>query len=421
MAEPDQTGPLDDRARRGMVASTVEGCTFSIWSSALGGNFLTGMALHLGAGGFVLGILGALSSLATMMQLFVAPLVAGLARRRDFLALFSGIQRVGGALAGLAALWLLPRPAALYVFVTLQALAWIAMAPSTVVWNGYMSDLVPVEVRGRFFAQRNSWSALVSMLAVLLFGSILDRWPGAPGFTALYVVALAAALANLYWWLRHPELPQGDSRGSHSFWQSVRIPLTRPGPHLTATWFFAAWGFAQGLATPFYSLALLSYLGLSFTTVSWLATLASISSIVTAPLWGRWQDRVGQTRAIGILTLMLALVPLLYLLGAPLGLAPLVVGHLVHGSASAGMGLANQTLNMQLAPRQDRASYFAFFAAAAGLTGFLTPVLAGRLAGEHLVPLFIGSALLSGLLSLLWTVRVEPALVRQMRQVLPAD
>jgi MFS family permease len=276
-------------------------------------------------------------------------------------------------------------------------------------------------VRGRFFARRNSWTTLVGMLVVLLYGYILDRWPGSTGFYVLYLIALAAAGLNLYWWFQHPELPQGDQRGNHSFWESVRIPLTRPGPHLRATWFFAAWALAQGMAAPFYSVALVQYLGLSFTVVSWLAALASVTAILTAPLWGRWQDRVGQTQAIGILTAMLAVVPPLYLLGKPLGLAPLILAHVLHGTASAGLGIANQTLNMQLAPKQDRTSYFAFFAAAGGLTGFLTPVLTGPLTSHHLAPLFLCSALLSGALSLLWRVRVEPRLAVEMRSLLSSD
>ena len=414
MAESEGAGMPEGQIRRGMIASTVEGSTYTIWTGALSGSFLTGMALYLGAGGFALGILGALQSLATMMQLLVAPLVSGLAHRRNCMALFAGTQRVGGALAGLLALWLLPPPASLYVFVALQVLAWVANAPTSVLWHGYMCDLVPMDVRGRYFAQRNAWTTLVSMLTVLLYGQILDRWPGRPGFTALCLAALAAALVNLYWWFQHPELPRGDSRGSHSFWESLRVPLTRPGPHLTAAGFYAAWGVAQGLATPFYPVILVQYLGLSFSTVSWLTTLSSLASILTAPLWGRWEDRVGQPRAIGVLALGLASVPLWYLLGGKLGLPPLILGHVVYGSSSMGMNLANQTLNMRLAPREDRTSYFAFFAAATGLTGFLTPVLVGPLTGSHLAQLFVCSALLSATLSLFWVLRLEARVEAQM-------
>lgn len=404
-----------DPIRRGMLASVIEGCTFGIWSNALGGNYLTGMALYLGAGGFALGVLGSLSSFSTMLQLLCAPFVVGLVRRRNFLAGFSALQRFGAAIAGLLALALAPRPVALPLFVLLHAMAWACMAPSTVVWQGYMSDLVPQETRGRYFATRNSWGGAVGMVSVLVYGAILDRWPGAPGFRVLYWIAFAAAGLNLLLWFMHPELPQGDNRSSRSFWESIRIPLARPGAHLTTTFFFAAWAFAQGLAAPFFPVALMQKLGLSFSAVSILTTIASVTAILTVGFWGRLQDRIGQPKVVGGLTLMLAAVPLLLLAARFGGWPALIAAHILQGTASSGLGLANQTLNMQLAPSEDRTSYFAFFAAAGGITGFITPVVAGPFINNHLDGLFLASALFSAALSLLWWTRLQAPLTAHLQ------
>ncbi len=406
---------MNDPIRRGMFFSIVEGCMFSVWASALTGNYLTGMALFLGAGGLTLGILGALPALATMLQLVSAPLVVGLDRRRSFLAILSGMQRFGASLAGLIALWLMPAPFALLVFVSLQVLAWACMAPSTVVWQGYMSDLIAPEVRGRYFARRNAWCTVVAMASVLLYGQILDRWPGEPGFRILYYAAFVGAGLNFVAWYLLPELPRGDRSSGRGFWASMAIPLHKPGPHRVSAAFFSAWAFAQGMAAPFYPVMLVQKLDISFTGISILATVTSLTAVVSMQFWGPLQDRVGQPRVIGVLTFMMAAVPAL-LLGASWGGWPvLIAAHLVQGIAAGGMGLANQTLSMRIAPQEDRASYFAFFAAAAGVTGFLTPVLAGPLTNDWLEVLFILSALISAVLGWVWRTRVEPVLTTALR------
>jgi MFS family permease len=396
-----------DLHKRGMFYSIVEGSTFNIWVSALSGNFLTGMALHLGAGGFALGVLAALPSFSTMLQFVSAPFVVGLTWRRNFLALFSALQRFTGALAGLVALALMPSPWALPVFVAMHLLAWAFMAPPTVVWQGYMTDLVPGEVRGRYFAARGALSGVVSMLVVLLYGRMLDHWPGAPGFRLLYWAAFLGAALNLGAWFLLPELPPGEVRSARSFWATIRVPLHRPGPHRTATLFFAAWAFAQGMAAPFYPVVLVGQLGLSYSSVAVLATIAAITSIATAPVWGSLQDRLGQPKVMTLLAGLLTVVPLLFLVARPGGWPVLVLAHIIQGTASNGMNLANQTLNMRLAPAEDRGSYFAFFAAAGGLTGFVTPMLMGPLTSHFMPGLLVASAVGSGLLCLLWQTKLS--------------
>ncbi|HYF94866.1 MAG TPA: MFS transporter [Symbiobacteriaceae bacterium] len=392
----------DNPVRRGMIASIVEGSLFNVWAAAVGGSYLTGFALYLGAGGFALGVLAGLPSFSTMLQLLSAPFVVGLARRRNFLAAWSGAQRITAACSGLLALWLMPSPAALWVFVFLQMFAWACMAPPTVVWHGYMSDLIPLEVRGRYFARRSAWAGGVAMAAVLLYGRLLDSFPGETGFRILYIVCLAAALLNVSSWFLHPELPPGDTKNARSFWESVRVPLLRSGPHRPATLFYAAWAFAQGMAAPFYPVVLVQKLGISYSTVSVLATIQGLTAILTAPFWGRLQDRAGQPRVITLASGAMAIVPLLFLSARWGGIAVLVAAHMLQGTAINAMGLANQTLNMRLAPTEDRGSYFAFFGVASGLMGFFTPLAMGPLTGPFMDGLLIACATASGLLCALW-------------------
>ncbi|MGE5674307.1 MAG: hypothetical protein ACM3XM_10525, partial [Mycobacterium leprae] len=97
-----------------------------------------------------------------------------------------------------------------------------------------------------------------------------------------------------------------------------------------------------------------------------------------------------------------------YRLSGAGGLPILVVASIIQGTAGNGMGLANQTLNMKLAPENNRAAYFGFFAIAGGLAAFATSVVAGPLTSHFLNGLMLTSAIVSGALSIFWYARLKP-------------
>lgn len=397
----------DDPVCRGMIGSTIEGSLFQVWFTAVSGNFLTGVALYLGAGGLALGVLGATPHMATMLQLAFAPAAGRVHRRRLAIAVLTGFQRFGAAIAGLTALALYPSPWAAPVFVGLFTLSWVFLAPGVLIWQGYMGDLVPPEIRGSYFAGRVTWSAATATLMVLVYGVVLDRWPGQSGFEILYVGALVGACLNFASFWLQPELYPREQPVVRPFWDAVREPLQRPGPHRTAAYFFGTWAFAQGMSVPFFPLLLMQRLGLSFSRVAVLAIIASLAAIVTLRFVGRMQDRVGEATVISGLTAALALAPALLLLGASGGWPVLIVAHLLVGVSQTALQVAIYTLNLRLIPANDRSAYFAFFAVLGGSAGFVTPILAGTLTGEHLEALFLTSALVSLSLALLWHFRLR--------------
>ncbi|MGE5673406.1 MAG: MFS transporter [Mycobacterium leprae] len=400
---------LHRKQQMGMRASIAEGSMFYIWFNAVSGSFLTGFALYLGAGGFAIGVLSSLAAFATMLQVLCAPLVGKLHGRQKWMALFSGLQRVTVALAGLLALKLAPSHLALPLFVGLNIFAWVFQAPLSVIWQGYMTDLVPLPIRGRYLSKRAGLTLVFSVVATLAYGWILDRWPGATGFGFLYWGCMIGAVGDLLTWIWHKELPPGERPQTRPFWESFRAPLTRKGPHRPFALFLAAWALAQNLAVPFFAVQLVQKLQISFGMVALLTTLSSLAAIFTSTLWGRLQDRIGESKTIGILAVGLTVVPLLFLAGHTFGWAALILAHLLFGSFNNAMLLSQQTLIMRLAPADNRGSYFAFFASAGGLTGFLTPVLAGPFTTHYIGPLFVAAALLSAGLAVLWYGRLAKA------------
>jgi hypothetical protein len=94
------------------------------------------------------------------------------------------------------------------------------------IWNSLIGDLVPANLRGRFFGQRNRLTGMSSFVSLLLAGGILDLFDRAGkaevGFLVIFSVAFLARLNSVRWLskYRDPELhltrlsPSGNSCGA---------------------------------------------------------------------------------------------------------------------------------------------------------------------------------------------------------------
>ena len=77
---------------------------------------------------------------------------------------------------------------------------------TSVSWMSWMSDLIPKEIRGRFFARRDIAARIVGMLLVVLAGRFIDYWNNAYsansviqsyGFTILFTVGTIAGFISI--------------------------------------------------------------------------------------------------------------------------------------------------------------------------------------------------------------------------------
>lgn len=93
---------MRSRLRRSLTASTAEGMVADVVGACSGGAALTGWALHLGAGPQVVSLLGALPSVAQMVQLPSAWCTSTFGHRR------AALWAVGGARLALLPLVFLP-------------------------------------------------------------------------------------------------------------------------------------------------------------------------------------------------------------------------------------------------------------------------------------------------------------------------
>ncbi|HLV80147.1 MAG TPA: hypothetical protein VKT32_07670, partial [Chthonomonadaceae bacterium] len=205
---------------QGLRISTWEGSFSTIHATLTTGAFLTGFALWLGANNLVMGLITAIPTLAGLIQIVASYLAERQPERKTFTAWTATSGR---------ALWLgilllplfLPHSAALAGFLALYTLSFILLNIPVPAWTSWMSDLVPPDHRGRYFARRSRIAGIVGIVVGLPAAWFLDLatrrhpWSGL-GFGALFGTAVLAGLASFACLMRQPEPPRRSPPAAES-------------------------------------------------------------------------------------------------------------------------------------------------------------------------------------------------------------
>lgn len=364
-----------------MRLSIIEGSFAVQYVSLTTATILVGFLLALGASAFQIGLAAALPLLGGVFQ----PLGSELIRRMK--GWRKGIC-VGGVLLD-AALWLvtitacvvLPPKTALLVTLVVLALQQIGINPSALAWTSWMTDLIPPDVRGRFFARRNVVIFGLGAITAVVAGQLIDRignnelW----SFLVAFAIGMLARTTSAWFLSKQPE-PFPAEHESSTLLRRMITPFLDPmyRKYLNFTiW----WEFSFYLASPFFAVYMLQQLEVTFGTVAVLAGLTTAANLLTQQYWGRLSDRFGNQQVLRLTCLILTLEPLLWIFTgtSTAGYVLIVVLHLLGGAASAGMLLANANLMMGLAPLKDQTSFFAIRGATRGIFAAAGPILGGVL------------------------------------------
>lgn len=377
---------------QGLRISNLEAVLSTVHVTLTSGALQTGFALWLGASSLWMGVLGAIPTLAALVQMASSYAVERRGERRLFTAWFTLACRV---------LWLpillvpffMPTHLRFGAFVALFTVACVLGNIPAPAFNSWLSDLVPPDHRGRYFGRRNMLAGLTAMFVSLPAGWFLDLsvkrhlLPQAVAFASLFGLSLIFAVAGFICLLRQPEPPMKRSpeqsqpgfRGVVGFY---RAPFVDPVFRRFMA-FSAMSAFAQFFAAPFYTVYALNVLKLDYAWLQILGALASLAALLTMPLWGYLDDKYGSKPLMMISVFGTALLPLGWVFvragHMQLGLPILALNHLAGGLFWGGVGLTQFNMLIAGTPSERRSVYLGAISAVTGLAGGLAPVVGGVL------------------------------------------
>lgn len=393
--------PITDReVRRALRLNIMAGALGNVWVAvALGMPFVMFMQA-LNASGVVMGLATTVQQLAMVVQI-PAALLADRIRSRKMLWAWAVIpHRLLWFVPALLP-WLLPNQPELVamVFVGVVAVSAILAQAGTACWFSWMTDLVPPEEAGRFWARRQSLVMVTFLVATWAAGVVLDifpdpRQPGGSylGFGIVFGVGALLGTLDILVHLGVPEPKSHPSRHELSIGQRILAPLrVKDFRYLSLA--LGVWTFGVGMVGSFGVVYLRRDFDITYTQLSATTIAASFGVILAGLQAGYIMDRLG-ARAYSIVLLLIT--PLLgavwfCLRNEPLAFRlpwigdftlpqPVVLLCLINvpaGALYSSLGLCQLRLLGVVAPREGRTMAMAVHWTIIGLTGALGPLLGG--------------------------------------------
>jgi MFS family permease len=337
--------------------SIKEGSLASI-SSGLGLSYFSPFALAMNATASQIGILHAVVSLLpAFVQLKASALLERFSRKRIVLTgvMIKMLLLIPIILTGV--LFYYGVPHMVWVLIGLLGLFYAFAAVNHPAWFSWMGSLVPEEKRGRYFSRRNRAAGFFGVITMIAGALVLDyvkSFGGVSGdvlgftllgFGLLFVVS---GLVRLWSWTLlarqyEPRL-KVRKKDEFSFWSFLKMaPHTAFGRF---TLFRGAIAIVVGVAGPFWVVYMLRNLGFSYVWFMAITVSGTLFQLRFLPLLGKFSDRFGNIKLMRICSILIFLVPGLWLLSALISSDILVKVYLLFvpaifsGFAWAGYNLA---------------------------------------------------------------------------------
>jgi MFS family permease len=354
--------------------------------------FMTGFALALGASDFLIGLLSTATMVGALGQLTTNTLIERIGSRRHTCLIALGVARL--LRGGIILLPFLFPPLRMGAFVVLIVITAFFGSIGFVSRISWMADLVPQEIRGRFFGARIRAITIPSMLIGVTAGWALDGWKSAypgreiPGFQVLLAAGTLIGLTALLALRRIPEPPLARSAQPLPFLQTLRFPFEhRPFRRLIT--FNLVWSFAVEFAAPFFVVYMIKQLGVDYIYITIFTAMGELASMTCSGFWGRLADRFGNKPVLTICATCKAIFPILWVFVTPGSYILLGLVHLVR-AFNSGQEITTLNLVLKLSPDENRAIYISSHRVLLNLFGAISPAVGGGLAtlmSETRVPL----------------------------------
>ena len=244
--------------------------------SIAGSGVLAAFALALGANNLQIGILAALPLLMQPLQIPSILLVERLKRRKIIaVSTWFAAQALWFPVALIPVFIGVPSGGAVSALLGLMAVRGMVSAVTTCSLNGWVRDLVPQEILGRFFSRQLSYGTVAAVVFGLGVALFVDYWRGQAsdenavfGYTiALLFGALFLGMAGPVFMSLMPEPLMQPAPGAQPSLRETLAPPFRDKDFRQLMAFLFLRGFTTNLALPFFAVYMLQRLGLPLSAV----------------------------------------------------------------------------------------------------------------------------------------------------------
>jgi MFS family permease len=347
--------------------------------SVINGPALTGFTRALGANDFVYSVIMALPVIGAIIQVFFSYVMINSGKRRLLFIAAGYVHRPLWFVIAFIPFLLNPdkTKAGIVVITLLIAISSIANSIVGLAFSSWMGDLVPVEVKGRFFGRRAMIYTITGGTAALLCGLLLDNIHGYSGYAVVFVFAaiLGTADITMFFWVKHP--PMAAHKERQPFFMLFFEPF-KDRNYFRYVLFVAFWYFSVNIAGPFFNVYMIEELKMSFLLISLFTQVAAnVSTIFFIRIWGNLADKYGSRPVMSLCCASIIVLPVIWLFTTPHSIWVVLAINLMTGIFWPGFEMTALNQSIWLAPEKNRSSYLANYTLVVMLIGTAAAYLCG--------------------------------------------
>jgi len=279
------------------------------------------------------------------------------------------------------------------VFALVVFLSSLSNSVCAVAWSSSMSQLVPLNIRGRYFGKRMLIFSFWTLVAVLAAGQYADKMNNSLAvFGVVFGAASAARLIGMFFLTRMKFPDSVMQRQTDAAALMDYLSVFKDRVYLVLLLYIGLWGFFLNIGMPFYSVYVLKELHLGLGDLTFLTTVSGIGGLISMKAWGVLSDKFGNKPVLTTCSILWACFALLsWIFAGPERHYHLYLNYLVVGFMTAGFQLCQFNLMIKLVPTETKSHYISVFFAFTSLLTAFGPIVGGKLL--NLIPPVVGSFL----------------------------
>ena len=359
----------------GLEAHTIKSLKLVIFAVAFGtisfningGVSMTGYLKALGADDFTFGLLCAIAPLAAPVQLLASYILERTRKRRSLFLVCGIIQRMSWLPFGLVPFFVpMSHPGLRIWMASLFLIISGTLTPFVnVTFFSLAADLVPMNIRGSYFAVRSRMTTIFGVAGGILTAWFLDSFSGFSSYAFVFVLSAVMGTLDILCFLavKFPPMAEQSSKRTEKFAEMAKDVLKNQR-YMKFVIFMTLWFFSCNLSTPFYFVYLKNRLLFSNTLITILMQiLPNVCSILIVKRWGRAIDAHGNKTVMQLTNGILCAAPFLWIFSAnkTMAVVLIVIIMLLQGCLLSGFEIGANNIMIGSAPQKNRSMYIAFY------------------------------------------------------------
>jgi len=431
------------RIRTTYKISIVEGIFAQVYGtlSTIGSGFIVKLLVMLNATAWQFSLLSAIGQVSQVFQPFAVAINFHLKNRKKNCIWLTFMGRVLTFFLGFG--FIFGGSGINFVLVLLLfSAAFQSMGAN--IWIAWMSDLVPITIRGRFFSRRNQFLLSAGLIAGYLVSFVMDLFEQDRGtlkealvtslnmsgyfikanqatfISMVFVVATALSIFGLWILSKQPDRKPRHEPHPPTLKELYLEPLQDANFRkflLYGCW----WMMAIGIGSAFWSPFMLQKLKMSLFEMQVYGSLHTASTLVSYNFWGKFIDRNGNKSAMKIAIFLSGINPSMWLFMNAQNYRIIWFEALLSGFMWAGAGIVATNFVLSIASKGREQVYAGIYGAVSGVGMMFTTLLSGilyptsiNIMGRHLEP----EQIIFGIGAIIrWTAIIPLLFVHEARSV----